>query len=195
MNHERWNGFLAVFLGTVCLLSGCGEEETPTVDSRGIPLELQLIYDDASVDRACAELISDYFTAIQNKDYDAYSKVIYPAYYSEMEEYLQEKYDYGMEQSFLNRVGMFEITDENNFRFTQIKLDAVTENSLDNYFTQMNTLMGDDFEENIRSGMDEHQILMFSVNAISDDMEQETTVVNNNEMIVVTADDQYYLIG
>ncbi len=177
-------------------MTGCDEKtESPAVDDRGIPLELQLIYDSAAVTDAHAQLISDYFTAIQNRDFSAYSELIYPGYYSEMEGYLQENYNYGMEQSFEKRVDMLAITDENHFRFTQIKMEPAAEDSFEAYLTSMDQVMGEEFSENIRSGMDEYTILMFSVNAISDDMEHETTVVDNNEMIIATSGGKAYLFG
>ncbi|MBE6854389.1 MAG: hypothetical protein E7501_01905 [Ruminococcus sp.] len=186
----------AVLLGGACWMTGCDEKtESPAVDDRGIPLELQLIYDSAAVTDAHAQLISDYFTAIQNRDFSAYSELIYPGYYSEMEVYLQENYNYGMEQSFEKRVDMLAITDENHFRFTQIKMEPAAEDSFEAYLTSMDQVMGEDFSENIRSGMDEYTILMFSVNAISDDMEHETTVVDNNEMIIATSGGKAYLFG
>lgn len=188
----------AAVLGAGCLMTGCNdgaESSDSGVDSRGIPLEFQQIYDSTAVEDAHAQLITDYFTAIEQRDFDTYKALIYPQYYDAMEEYLQENYEYGMETSFEKRVGMFEITEENHFRFTQIKFEAMEDDSIDEYLTSMEQIMGSGFEEKMRAGIDSNTVVQFSVNAISDDMEKETTVVDCNEMILIESDGKVYLIG
>ena len=68
-------------------------------ESSVVYVEYEVEYDEKELDDYCANVIKDYFTAIEYQDYDAYKATLFPFYYETYNSYLKDNYNYGMETS------------------------------------------------------------------------------------------------
>ncbi|MCR4890362.1 MAG: hypothetical protein K5979_14495 [Ruminococcus sp.] len=86
---------------------GVGELVEPAEDSEEYQLGsyrvsssgVKLYFDDDVPEKLMVDL-EEYFTSIQNSDFEAYKKTVYPDYAERFDEYLQKEYSYDLSTSF-----------------------------------------------------------------------------------------------
>ena len=188
---------LTTVLAGAMLLGGCGGSSTDSPAATEAAAQMQVLYDKENLDPDCAAVVEEYFTAINNQDYEAYKTCIFPVYYEYMEQMLQEHYQYGMEQSFRKRCTGFLTEGHSSYRFTSLQLSYAADESLDSYFSSMKSVFGEDFQQDAEGAMESHHVVLFSLSGQYDNTGEERTLVQDNELIVAKAksDGRYYVFG
>lgn len=92
--------------------SESSSDDSSTADESSVVYGNYEIEAEDGVDSACADVIKEYFTAIEEQDFDAYKATLYDYYYNVYNDWLQDNQGYGMEttmeqmhQSLLDSAG------------------------------------------------------------------------------------------
>lgn len=191
-------GMLAAVLAAALLLGGCGGgsgDSTPATTEAAE--QMQVLYDKEALDPDCAAVTERYFQAIQDQDFDAYKACIFPVYYEHMEQMLQTNYQYGMEQSFRKRCAGFLGEGHASYQITSLQMEYAAEESLDSYFSSMESIFGAEFQKDIQDAMEENHVILFTLKVRFDNAGEEQTLVQDNELILAKAkaDGTYYVFG
>ena len=77
--------------------SDSSSDDSSTADESSVVYGNYEVQTEDGIDTACAELIKDYFTAIEEQDFNAYKATLYDYYYNVYNDWLQDNQGYGME--------------------------------------------------------------------------------------------------
>ena len=179
------------------------ETEQATIQAP-IPQE----YDGTEVPDAAAQVISDYFTAIMNQDYNAYKACLDPYYFEVYNSWLDGSFGYGMETSFegvhqnvmnaaVSANGEQAVTD---IAVTKLVLaenqpdeGEEMDDIIDSYLAMYDNAIGEGFTEEIRAQCDDIITVKFTMFADCDGKELE--IMTEMEMIMTVYGDAYKVIG
>ncbi|MBO7395813.1 MAG: hypothetical protein J6U16_06825 [Ruminococcus sp.] len=159
--------------------------------------------------------LDNYFTTFQNEDFEAYQELIYPDYKERYSTYLQDEYEYGLEDSFkLNCENLRAIMqsavagDEGDssqytgdFTITRIKAEQpeLSEGeTLDDLkadlFSYFDEIFDTDYYEFVKANSDEIEYVSFYIYAMGEDG-TEHRLISGYEIAFAVVDGKYYTFG
>ena len=171
-------------------------------------------YDDTISDDLMFAL-DRYFSIFQNNDYDAYSALIYPDYKERYGNYLEEEYEYGLDNSFsLNCENLRAIMKEavagddgdssnltGDFTITRIKAelpelkeDETIEDLKAQLFEYFDEIFEMDYYEYVTQNTDEIEYVSFYIYAKGEDGE-EHRLLSGYDVAFAIKDGKYYAFG
>lgn len=172
------------------------DSDTPDSETEAVPeWELKLEAGD-DISNACLTAVSAYFESMEQRDFEAYRKTIYPLYAEQMEAYLQESLSYGLETSFETLCSRFDST-EGACQFTRLVLEWAPDESEEAqlYVNSLDTLLGVGFADQASAELDEVRTLFFSLYGVFGAQTEESLLCDAYELILVRIGETYYIIG
>ncbi|MBR2283945.1 MAG: hypothetical protein IJ874_05935 [Ruminococcus sp.] len=193
-----------------------GDEDYELGSYRISPSGIKLYYDDSEISPEVMLALEKYFTCFQDRDFETYKECLYPDYIERYGKYLEENFEYGLENSFeLNCEGLrsymkdevageLDSEDESitgDFTITRLHaeipeitdgktIEEVTE-SFFGYFTEA---FGMDYYEEVKNNSDDIEYLAFYIIAEGEDGE-EHLIISNYEIAFARVGDKYYTFG
>lgn len=176
-----------------------GSEEEELGNYRISTGGVKLYYEEEEYPTELLLTLEKYFTAFANADYTGYSKSVFPSYITEMEEFLQRDFDYGLRTSFANQCMNLADTMSGDYRITRIKLEPTEqytegEDNIDGYFEALNEAFGKDYYAEVKEDSDELIDACFYVMA-EDAFGKEIMLVSGYEIVFAEKDGRYYTFG
>ena len=156
-----------------------------------------------------------YFTSFQNEDFETYQELIYPDYKERYGTYLQDEYEYGLEDSFkLNCENLRTIMQNavagddgdssqytGDFTITRIKAEQpeLSEGeTLDDLkadlFSYFNEIFDTDYYEYVKANSDDIEYVSFYIYAKGEDG-AEHRLISGYEIAFAVVDGKYYTFG
>ncbi len=183
------------------------EAETEAETHPPIPQE----YDGTEIDDQCAQVISDYFTAIMNQDYDAYKAALDPYYLEVYNSWLNTSFGYGMETSFetmhqnlmdsaskTNEDGT--VTSPESVQITKITLTPTKADDgedaavvIKDYLAQYDSVIGEGFSDELCKQCDDVVNVTFTMTADCDGEVRD--IMTDMELLMTVADGTYRILG
>ena len=166
----------------------------------------------------CEELmfaLDSYFTTFQNNDFETYQKLIYPDYKERYGTYLQEEYEYGLEDSFdlncenLRRIMQQAVAGDDgdasqytgDFTITRIKAEEpelneeeTVEELKSNLFSYFDEIFDTDYYGYVKENSDDIEYVSFYIYARGEDGE-EHRLISGYEIAFALVDGKYYTFG
>lgn len=188
--------------------SGTSEETTEAATVEGtVQAPIPQEYDGTEVPDAAAQVISDYFTAIMNQDYDAYVETLDPYYFEVYNSWLDGSFGYGMETSFesmhqslmdsaVTANGDADVTE---MVITKVQLkesepaEGEDEYSVDDYLAQYDNVISEGFAEELKAQCDDVVSVTFTLFADCDGKELE--IMTDMEILLTVHGDEYKVMG
>lgn len=164
--------------------------------------EYEVEYDKKELNESCANVIKDYFTAIEYQDYDAYKATLFPFYFEIYNNYLKDNYNYGMETSMeqLHQMLLDQAGTENIvISGISVKLAEVTEEDSEDtdlaetYLAQYSALLGESFTKEAKANADNIVVVSFTMTGTCDG--EEKTIMENMELLMAEKDGVYTILG
>jgi hypothetical protein len=174
------------------------DADTEETTQAAIPQE----YDGSEVDDDCAQLISDYFTAIMNQDYEAYRATLDDYYFSVYNDWLDGNYGYGMETSFETmHQNLLDAADAEDVVVTKLTLspaepsedESDIQETIDSYLSQYDEVIGDGFSDALKEQCDDIIDVKFTMTATCDGEEKE--IMTDMELLLTVTDGVYRILG
>lgn len=165
-------------------------------------------YNGAEVPDAAAQVISDYFTAIMNQDYNGYKDTLDPFYFEVYNNWLDGTFGYGMETSFetMHQSMMDSAVTANGgdavteMTVTRISLKETVlqegedmDTLIDDYLSQYDSIIGEGFTEGLREQCDDVVNVTFTMTADCDGKELE--IMTDMEILLTVHGDEYKVMG
>lgn len=193
----------AGMLAAVLCLTGCSnsdaqkpEESAASAAEKCGEDGLSIITED--VDAVYCDTLRTYFTAIEQKDFDAYCKTMYPPYMESYTEYLKTQ-DTTPEENFDKLCKRFDEDGYESWKLTSLHLAYYPEEKLDldGFFDAFKDagIIDDKFIEACKQEAEEIRDIQFSLQALYESDEEPVTVVSGNEIMMVKTKDGTYLFG
>lgn len=150
------------------------------------------------VDSAYIDTLKTYFTAIEQKDYEAFKKTMYPPYLEAYSEYLKEQGS-SSEESFKNLCSRFDEDGYESWTLTNLQISYYPEEkvNIDDFFQAFIDagIFDDKLAEDCKKNAEEIRDVQFSLQALYAGDEAPVTVVSGNEIMMVKTADGTYLFG
>lgn len=191
----------------LCLTAGCAEK----TDAQGSSAQIAEVSEaqqqtadaftvtaDEAVDAAYTDCLKTYFTAIQEKNLDAYLSVLYPPYLEAFQAYL-EKQDMTIEQNFEKLCKRFDEDGYESWTISELQLAYYPEEKkdIDGFFEAYTSagILDDATVEKCKSESQEIQDIMFTLYVLYSGDEEAVPAVTENEIMTVKTADGVYLFG
>ena len=194
-------------LSALCLLlTGCAGGASSSADS-GVELsrtdlavqQSEMTVSAADLDPAYADVLERYFRAVEQGDFDAYKRAVYPPYLEAYEAYLSQKDGSTLEDYFRQLHTRFDEDGYSGWHFTQLSASYYSDDEADveAFLTafQESGVFDADFTEQCRSETDEIRDIAFSLRALYDGDTEDVQVVSGSEIIAVKTANGAYLFG
>lgn len=188
-------------------LGGYGELVSPKEDAEDAELGsyyvsdngIKLYFSEEDFPKELILTLEQYFIALENADFELYTRCILPDYYDRMEEFLAKDYDYDMKTSFAKQCANLADIMNGSFRITRIKLDKAPKYSeeidnLEAYFGNLDEIFGTDYYSTVKESTDNFYDGEFFVMAEGKNGE-ESLVVSGYEIVFAEKDGRYYVFG
>ena len=193
----------AGMLAAMLCLTGCGSANTQKPEeSAASEVEkcgedgLNIITED--VDAVYCDTLRTYFTAIEQKDIEAFRSVMYPPYLEAYNAYL-EKQGSTPEENFEALCTRFDEDGYESWKLTELKLSYYPEDKvdLDDFFQAFIDagIFDEKLAEECKKNAEEVRDVQFSLQALYAGDEEPVTVVSENEIMMVKTADGTYLFG
>ena len=196
----------AGMLAAMLCLTGCsnGKTQQPS-DSVNIEEQSEAVSTDGltvqaseEVDSAYIETLKTYFTAIEQKDIEAFRSVMYPPYLEAYNAYL-EKQGSTPEENFEALCKRFDEDGYESWKLTELELSYYPEDKvdLDDFFQAFIDagIFDEKLAEECKKNAEEVRDVQFSLQALYAGDEEPVTVVSGNEIMMVKTADGTYLFG
>ena len=134
-----------------------------------------------------------YFTAFQNRDFDTYKECLFPGYADYMEEYLQNNYEYGLQESFNNQCDNLENMCGGEFTITRLRAVPTGQDNCESFFEVLNETFDEDYYSVVKEEADSLTDLYFSV--MADAKGEESLIISEFEIVFAEKDGKYYTFG
>ncbi|MDE6102350.1 MAG: hypothetical protein K2F73_05180 [Ruminococcus sp.] len=158
---------------------------------------IKLYYDENEYPDNIMLTLEKYFTSFAENDYEKYESCLYSSYIDEMNDFLEENYQYGLETSFKNQRESLSEKMGGDFKITRIKAEkpeATSDEAIENYFKRLNETFGKDYYSEIKDGVDGFHHLKFYIMA-EDSEKTESLLVSEYEIVFAEKDSNYYTFG
>ena len=199
-----------------------GDMVEPASDSEEYPLGsyrvasdgVKFYYED-NISEDLMFALDNYFTTFQNEDFETYQSLIYPDYKERYGAYLQEEYEYGLEDSFklncenLRRIMQQAVAGDEgdssqytvDFTITRIKADVpelkedeTVDDLKANLFGYFDEIFDMDYYEYVKANSDDIEYVSFFIYASGEDGE-EHRLISGYEIAFARVDGKYYTFG
>lgn len=160
-----------------------------TINENGV----KLYYSPEQVPAEVMAALEAYFSTYAAGDYEAYEKNIYPGYLTEMTEYLEKDFGYGMETSFNNQCETLKANAGGEFKITRIKADPAEEENYEAYFATLDELFETDFYGKVMEDADKLYDLIFYI--IAEAEGEEVLLLQEFEIVFAEIDGKLYTFG
>lgn len=184
-----------------------GELITPPEDSEEYDLGsyrisdsgIKLYYEDSEYPAELVTALEKYFTSFQTGDYAAYEECIYPLYVEYMQKFLQENYQYGLDESFNSQCENLNANMGGSFEVTRIKVEKPIEGQTeevgaDEFLNRLDGFFDDGFGDKVKAESDGLRYMTFSVMAKDSDG-IESLLVEGFYILFAEKDGKYYTFG
>ena len=157
---------LPVLCAAVMMFSvtACGEQSSQNV----IPDHMEVTAAE-NVPQEYADIAEAYFKAVQDDDYEAYVKLVYPPYLEIYNKYLTENKNTDTEKAFHKMAHVFDEDGYESWRLTGLSLearDSADEESFYSTYTEMGVL-DDAFVEKAKKDAKEYRSIRFTTRSLS----------------------------
>lgn len=170
-----------------------------------------VVYDD-TVNEACAEVIKNYFTAIEEQNFADYKATLYDYYYEVYDGWLKDNYNYGMEttmeqmhQMLLDAAGGDGLVITGiTVKPSETEISSNEESSTEDasaeetdlatqYLGIYENLLGEGFTEQVQQDVDEALVISFTMTGTVGG--EEKTIMENYDLMMVQKNGTYYILG
>lgn len=174
-----------------------GDKDYDLGEYRYSPSGTKLYFNDNDYPKELILTLEKYFISFAENDFETYESCLYPEYITEMNAYLDENYNYGLETSFSNqREGLSEKMG-GDFRITRLRAEKTSENNdeiIEEYFSALNDVLDEDFYDKVKNNIDNFYHMTFYV--IAEDTENvESLLISEYEIVFAEKDGIYYTFG
>ncbi|MBQ8687959.1 MAG: hypothetical protein IJ512_05365 [Ruminococcus sp.] len=188
-----------------------GGEESDDEPAAYIQQDIPTEYDGSEIDDACAQTISQYFTAIMNQDYDKYAETLNPYYLQVYDDWLDGAFGYGMETSFetmhqsvMDAACTLEdgtTVEVDTVYITKLALEPALpaegeeslEEAIDAYLADYDAVIGEGFTEELKKQCDTLTAVRFTMTADCDG--EERAIMTDMELLITITDGTYRILG
>lgn len=150
------------------------------------------------MDAAYKELLTRYFQAIEDEDFEAYKATMYPPYMEAFAKYTEGQGS-NAEESFKNLCHRFDEDGYEGWELTQLVISYYPENKvdLDDFFDAFvrAKIVDEKFVTDCKAEVTEIKDVQFSLYALYTGDAEPVQVVGGNEIMVVKTADGAYLFG
>lgn len=183
-----------ILLSAALLLTGCQGGESSA--GKPVPADGIALNSSDSVPAEYAETVKAYFTAIEQKDYAAYSDLMHPVYREAYGAFLQNKGS-SLEANFASQRKRLDEDGYDSWRITDITLDLYPNPDYDYFFTRFTEagILTDDQVKAVRDSAEEMQDLQFTVNVLYEGDEEPVPTISGMELILFKTADGIKLFG
>ena len=157
------------------------------------PSGIKLYNENGSVSDEIMNALEVYFTAFQNRDFDTYKECLFPGYADYMEEYLQNNYEYGLQESFNNQCDNLENMSGGEFTITRLRAVPTGQDNCESFFEVLNESFDEDYYSVVKEEADSLTDLYFSV--MADVKGEESLIISEFEIVFAGKDGKYYTFG
>lgn len=165
----------------------------------------KLYYSPDEFDAGLIEMLEKYFLSIEEKNYDSYLECIETSYAENMEKYLREEYDYGLDNSFATQCSNFTAKAGAECKITRLKLEPYPEDvtnsdgtlydGIKEYLDRLGEMFDDkDYCENMKSNYDKLHYAMFFLMAKTEE-DGEFLMYKEVEILIAEKDGKFYTFG
>lgn len=161
------------------------------------PSGTKLYFNDDEYPKELILTLEKYFMSFAENDFEKYKSCLSNDYIEEMTSYLEKNYNYGLEKSFSNQRDGLSEKMGGDFHITRLRAEKNAENSdeiIDDYFSALNDVLGEDFYEKVKENADNFYHITFYV--IAEDTENvESLLISGYEIVFAEKDGNYYTFG
>lgn len=154
----------------------------------------KLYYNDDEYPTELILTLEKYFKSFAEDDFETYKSCLNSQYIEKMESYLEENYEYGLDTSFEKQRESLTEKMGGDFNITRIRAEKTEETideTIDDYFSDLNEFFGDDFYSEVKENTDEFYHMTFYV--IAENTENiESLLISEYEIIFAETDGKYY---
>ena len=196
----------ASILAAILCMTGCSAENAQSSENSAessvqndTNTEKGLQIDAAEeVDSAYIDTLKVYFTAIEQKDYEAFKKTMYPPYLEAFNAYLQAQGS-TPEENFQSLCTRFDEDGYESWTLTNLQVSYYPDENvdLDDFFSAFIDagIFDEKLAEDCKKNAEEIRDVQFSLQALYAGDEAPVTVVSGNEILMVKTADGTYLFG
>ncbi len=194
----------AAALAALLLLTGCNDGGSSSAGSSEQPVssaadysKLNVIASDG-VDPGCTECIRSYFLSLEQHDFDAYQKALYPPFREIYAKFLAEKGS-TPEEAFGDMCAQFDEDGYESWRLTELRLMYYEKESetIEEIFSRYieGKVFDDAFEKNTKSDASELHDVVFSLDALYAGDTEPVNVVERSGILAVKNADGWFVFG
>ena len=205
MRTTRKKRLLPAALSAAALLccAGCGSKDSSTAESSTGSSAVSAAEDGIrlnapNVDADCAACIKAYFEAIDNKDFDAYVKTVYPPYKEAYDKLLAEKGD-NPEDDFAELCSRFDEDGYESWSLTDLTLSYYEheDTSIDNFLSRYveSGVFDEQFVTDCKADSEEIHDVIFTLSALYQGDDTPVTVVDGSGILAVKNKDGWFVLG
>ena len=197
-----------MLLAALCLC-GCAQQNPPADSTSSAETESSsgktanfaggiAVTASEDMDADYQDLITRYFTALDQDDYAAYAETVYPPYLEQYTAFL-EKNGSDPETAFHEMRAQFDEDGYEGWHFTDLQLSYYPEEKLDlDGFFQAYAragFYGDEFIEQTKAAASEIRDVQFTLYALYTGDDEPIPVVSGREILVLKTEDGCYMFG
>ncbi|MBQ8921004.1 MAG: hypothetical protein IJ060_02455 [Oscillospiraceae bacterium] len=192
----------ALMAAALLMLTGCGDSGSSSQaaeSSVAVDMNTELVVDAAeTVDPDCAACIRTYFTALEEHDFTAYQKTVYPPYQEVYAAYLAQNGD-TLEGAFKDLYTRFDEDGYESWHLTEISLAYYDdeETTVGDFFSRYinSGIFDEEFEKQTRADAAELHDVIFSLDALYAGDSEPVTVIERSGIVAVKNADGWYVFG
>lgn len=161
------------------------------------PSGTKLYFNDGEYPKELIFTLEKYFTSFAENDFETYKSCLSPEYIDDMTAYLEKNYNYSLETSFDNQQKGLSEKMGGDFRITRLRAEKTSENSdeiIEEYFSALNDVLGEDFYEKVKENADSFYHMTFYVMAENTE-NVESLLISEYEIVFAEKDGNYYTFG
>lgn len=178
------------------LLTGCAGSSTPESSASPAVPETMQVSAPEEIGENYVECMRAYFEALDNEDYDAYCKTVYPPYREAFEAYLKEKGS-DPKTAFRKQAHRFDEDGYESWRLTELSLSLYPDPDPEDFFASYVEagVFDEDFSAQCQKDAEELADIQFSLYALYEGDEEPVQVVRSSEMYLIKTAEGTYLFG
>lgn len=177
------------------------ESQAPAAEESSVEYGDYEVEYEETISEDCAVVIKDYFTAIEDQNFNAYKETLYDYYYNVYNTWLQDNYSYGMEtameqmhQTLLDQAGGDGLV-ITSISVAEPEVESGDASSLaDEYLSAYDGILGEGFAEQVKNDVDQVVVVSFTMKGTVGGGEEQVIMENYN-ILMVEKNGGYYVLG
>lgn len=141
--------------------------------------------------------LEKYFESFAENDFEKFKSCLHPLYIAEMENFLEENYSYGLDQSFQNQRESLTEKMGGEFKITRLRVEKTADNTdefIEEFFTSYDEIFENNFYEEIKNNIDNFYYMTFFVMA-ENEKNEEILLLSEYEIVFAEKDGVYCTFG